>query len=391
MNTLERYIFKRVFVASMGAFLAMLSVVWVTQAVTRIDFATGSAQSTAAFLHMMVMLIPQFITLTLPFGILIGTVQVFNGFNADSELPVFASSGVHRMAILKPVMVMALMASAYVLFASHFIEPQANRAVRDIITESRTDFLTSVIQPGRFNQAERGLVIYVEEKDASNTLTGLMIADSRDPKTHLIYYAQRGIVDQSTQRELLVLENGQLHRKDMANGAVSIIRYRTYAVDLSQFANAATQPSYNFHERDTADLLSPDLNDTMVQRRPGHLRAELHKRFSEWLYPILFALVAMVMAGQPKSHRAAAISTAFLAFGGGVLYRWGGYFSYNETKTNPDMVWLLYAIPLGGILLCLWMFRYGYSIAIPDWVVHWASRLKALFSRAKAPKTVRAV
>ncbi|MEO1746367.1 MAG: LptF/LptG family permease, partial [Pseudomonadota bacterium] len=118
MTIIERYILGRVAVASAGAFAAMLAVVWVTQAVTRIDFATGTAQSAWVFLAMMGYLTPQFITLSLPFGILIGTIQVLGALNSDSELPVMASAGLGRSAIMKPVMIVAGVAAAFIALSS---------------------------------------------------------------------------------------------------------------------------------------------------------------------------------------------------------------------------------------------------------------------------------
>ncbi|MEM1378659.1 MAG: LptF/LptG family permease, partial [Pseudomonadota bacterium] len=141
MSTIERYIFKRLIVASLGAFAAMLAVVWVTQAVTRIDFATGTAQSALVFLQIMAYLTPQFFALTLPFGILIGTVNVFNALNSDSELPVVASAGVHRLTLMRPVVFISLIAGAAIFYSNHFVEPPTQRAVRDLIIEGRSDLL----------------------------------------------------------------------------------------------------------------------------------------------------------------------------------------------------------------------------------------------------------
>ena len=366
MRTVERYIFRRVAVASISTFAAILAVVWVTQAVTRIDFATGSAGSIGAFLTMMVLLTPQFITLTLPFGLLIGTVNVLNAMNADSEMPVMAGSGIGRMAFARPVLIVALALGATVFLISHLVEPRANRAVRDIVTDLRTDLMATLIQDGRFTQVENGLTIYVDRKEAGGRLSGIMIADKRDPDTHLLQFAREAIVDDSGDLSLLVLQDGQLHRTEIATGQVSIIRFQSYAVDLGRFASASGGADYLPHERETGYLLDPDPNDRSLQTWPGLARGELHRRMSEWLYPILFAMVALVLAGQPRSHRTAGVTTLVLAFGAGLGYRWGGYFAYNQIKTDGALFWLLYAIPTGGIALSALMYLRGWTVTVPD-------------------------
>ncbi|WP_158629290.1 LPS export ABC transporter permease LptF [Roseitalea porphyridii] len=366
MRTVERYIFRRVAIASLSAFAAILAVVWVTQAVTRIDFATGSAGSIGAFLTMMVLLTPQFVTLTLPFGLLIGTVNVLNAMNADSEMPVMAGSGIGRMAFARPVLIVAVALGATVFLVSHLVEPRANRAVRDIVTDLRTDLLATLIQDGRFTEVEDGLTIYVDRKDAGGRLSGVMIADKRNPETHLLQFAQEAVVDDSGDVSLLVLREGQLHRTEVATGQVSIIRFQSYAVDLARFGSATGSHTYLPHERETAYLLDPDANDPTLNTWPGLARGELHRRLSEWLYPILFALVALVLAGQPRSHRTTSIMTVVLAFGAGLGYRWGSYFAYNTIKIDGALFWLLYAVPLGGIALSVLMYLRGWTVAVPD-------------------------
>ncbi len=390
MRVIERYIFRRVAGATLGAFAAILGVVWVTQAVTRIDFASGSAGSISAFLTMMVMLTPQFITLTLPFGLLIGSVNVLNAMNSDSEMPVMAGAGIGRIAIGRPILLLSFFCGVIVFANSHFIEPAANRKVRDIVTESRTDLLSTLIRDGRFTRIEKGMTIYVERKVGGNLLQGILIGDKRDKKTHLIYHAREGLVQDRDDGSILVLVDGQIQRREVATGAVSVIRFQSYALSLDQFARVDGATTYFLHERPTAYLMNPDPNDKSVQRWPGQIVGELHRRLTEWLYPTLFAFIALALAGQPRSHRAAAVGVVFLAFGTGLMYRWGGYFAYNEIKSDASLFWILYAIPLGGISLGTFLFLTGRTIGLPDWALTLMQTLNARFNaltgRSHLPK-----
>ncbi|MEO0542853.1 MAG: LptF/LptG family permease [Pseudomonadota bacterium] len=387
MNTIEAYIFRRVFTASFSAFAAMLAVVWITQAVTRIDFATGTAQSAFVFLTIMAYLTPQLISITLPFGILVGVVNVFNALNTDSELPVVASAGVSRALILRPVMLVASFASLFVLVSNHFIEPSSNRAVRDTVVEARSDLLTSFIKEGRFERPENGLVIYVDQKNSNGQLVGLMISDTREEGAQLNYFAQTAIVTDVNGVEALAMTDGQIHRRETATGNVSIISFDTYALSLAQFGSAAGEATYFLHEQDTSYLWDVPDDDRLAQRWPGQARAELTKRFTEWMMPILFALVALAIIGQPQSHRTSGGIAMFIAFGGGMLYRWATYFAYNETKDSPDLAIVLAGIPIFGILLGLFMFLRGIEFkaheTLGHYFVQFVGQLRARFG-AKA-------
>jgi len=375
LSTIERYIFRRVFFASFSAFAAMLAVVWITQAVTRIDFATGTAQSAFVFLTIMAYLTPQLISITLPFGILIGVVNVFNALNSDSELPVVASAGVSRRAILRPVMLVASLAAAFILISNHFIEPASNRAVRDTVVNARSDLLTSFITEGRFERPERDIVIYVDQKNPDGSLTGLMISDTREEGTQLNYFAQSAVVADVNGTEALAMREGQIHRRDSETGNVSIIRFDTYALSLAQFGSAGGEATYFLHEQDTSYLMNVPADDKFAQRWPGQARAEVTKRFIEWLMPFLFALVALAIIGQPQSHRTAGGIAMFMAFGGGMLYRWATYFAYNETKDSPELAIVLAGIPIIGILIGLIMFLRGIEFKGHEFVTHYGGQL----------------
>ena len=186
MNTIEGYIFRRAVFACIGSTIAIVVLVWITQAVSRIDFATGSGGSILSFVHFMSLLVPQFLVAVLPFGLVVGSILVLNTMNTDSELPVVAGSGMSRWRVAKPFLLIGFICSTYVFVSNHFIEPSANAASRDVITQSRTDLLTTLIQEGRFTKVDRDLTIYVDRK-TNQGLQGIMISDTRDPELRLIY------------------------------------------------------------------------------------------------------------------------------------------------------------------------------------------------------------
>lgn len=352
-------------VASLGAFASVLAVVWVSQAVTRIDFATGTGAAAGTFLYMMGMLTPQFVTLTMPFGLLLGTMVVLNAMNADSEMPVVAGTGIGRLALARPLLILAMGTAAIILFLSHFVEPAANRAVRDTVTNARTDLLATLIVPGRFNAIDDGLTIYIDRKIDGSILGGIMVSDVRDEQQHLLYHARLGTIDSSTDNPVLVLNDGEIHRQDTRTGDLSIIRFQSYGLSLAQFMGGGTA-RYRLEEQPTSYMFNPDPNDRFVQNWPGQVRGELHARFSDWLFAPLMVMIALSLAGQPQSHRTAGVALMLMAFGAALGYRWASYFAYNEIKNNGGLFWLLYAVPLFGIVSGAALYLTGRKAVLPE-------------------------
>lgn len=391
MNTLQRYIFRRIAVLTLASFLAVLGVVWVTQVLSRIDFATSSGQSMFAFLKLVAVLTPQLASLVLPIAVVIGTVQVFSTMNADSEMAVMSASGVSRGMVARPVLVVAGVASLFVLVSNHYVEPLANRTLRDLLVSARTDLLTSLVREGAFTELDDDLTVYVDRRLPGNGLAGIMVSDTRDETLGLIYYAQSGAVGKIDGKEVMVMTNGQIHRKNLQDGSLSIIRFNSYAMSLAQFASAGSWTDYAPHERETVDLLRPDPNDKTFQNQPGWVRGELHRRMTDWLYPILFAYVALVVAGQTQSHRQARFNAFFLALGGALAYRWGAYAIYSANRANGDLWWLFYALPIGATLVGIVMYHRGITVAVPDRLVRaWeaiADRIRQMRVRAARART----
>lgn len=390
MKTIEGYIFRRAALACIGSTLATVLFVWTTQAVSRIDFATSNGGSIVSFLHFMALLLPQFLVAVLPFGIVIGCVQVLNAMNADSELPVVSGAGISRWRIAKPFLLIGALCSAYVFLSSHFIEPTTNSASRDVLTQSRTDLLTSLIQEGRFTEASDNLTIYVDEKTSSG-LEGIMISDTRDPKTSLIYFAKSGAVGVVDGQSLLVMQDGEIHRKSPRENNVTVIRFQSYAINLSQFSSAEGATDYFIYERPTSFLLNPDQSDKYVKQDPGLVKAELHKRMTAWLYPLLMSLVALVLAGNPRSHRTTKFSSFVLAFGTALFYYGLAQWAYNINKQDANFLYLIYLIPAFGISLSVWMYFTGRSVEAPNFVLIWFDKAVMGFKRmrvATARKTV---
>lgn len=370
MNTLQRYIFRRTITTMAASFAALVSVVWVTQILSRIDFAAVTGQSLTNFLLAIVLLTPQLMALLLPIAVVIAVVQVFTAMNADSEMAALSASGAPRWMIAKPVLLIGLLAGIFVLFSNHFIEPRASRALRDTLVALRTDLLANFLQEGVFTKLERDLTIYIDQRLPGNALSGIMVSDSRDTKTSAIYYAQSGTVGDIDGNDVLVMSNGQIHNKRLEDGSISVIRFNSYALSLSQFGSADTTQFYYPQERETIDLLHPDPDDRIFKRSPGWIRGEIHRRATDWLYPILYALVGLAIAGQTQSHRQRQASAFALAIGAALLYKGAAYSIDGANRSDGSLWWLYYALPIGAGALSSAMYFRGLKFSMPDRVMH---------------------
>jgi hypothetical protein len=112
MNLLETYIFKRMVGAFILSLVTLSLTVWMTQALREFDLVTGQGQSIGTFFRITLLLLPGLITIVSPIALLIGVIYTFTLLNNDSELVVINASGAPQKTLLKPVLVLGLVAAA---------------------------------------------------------------------------------------------------------------------------------------------------------------------------------------------------------------------------------------------------------------------------------------
>ena len=356
MTLLERYIFRRALLYTFGSLLSLVTIVWIVQALSRIDIVKTSVSTVGNIFWIAFMLLPDLASGVVPFAVVIGCVQALNALNAGSERAVIAASGAKRTVIVKPILILGLLAAALVFLVSHVIGPASSREFQNGMRTINADALTLFLQPGRFEEVQDGLVVSIA--DARGTeITGLFIADTRDEATELTYFASRGNVVEEGARSYLLLSNGQLHRRDTANGAVSVIQFGTYAFDLADLRPSNNNDWTRTSERSTADLWDPHPNDKKAQDEPEELTEELVQRFSDFLYPIAFALWALVVAARPRTNRSGPGPAMAFGLGGALVLKALGFVSLSLVDRDQGFAFLPILLPVSAIVLNAWMVR----------------------------------
>lgn len=379
MTVIQRYILRRSFIAFAGVMASTLAIVWITQALTRINLVTTSGQSLATFLHISTLILPAIIPEVLPFAVAVGVALTFSQMNNDSELVVVTAAGSSPATLARPVLVLAVCAGLASFALTNLVNPDARLRFQEMISSARGDLINLVLQEGTFRQVERGLYIQIGEQLADGELGSVFVADSRQEGVDLVYYAKRGSLGQADGLRLLVMRDGMIQRK-APGGDVSVIRFDVYSFDLSVFGPAADMRSLDPPDQTLSFLLDPDPNDPLVRRKPGEFRAELHRRLAEWSLPIVFALIAMAVAGDARSHRESRIHPLITVVTIAVAVRLLSFFAVGLAEDSPGMIAMIYGVPIGASLVALAFIVQNRTMELP---VGLLERLAAMLERLR--------
>ncbi|CCV12739.1 LPS export ABC transporter permease LptF [Mesorhizobium sp. STM 4661] len=377
MKVVERYIMRRALAVFLAALIWTLAIVWTTQVLARIDLVTDSGQSALTFFEVAALIIPSIVPIVVPFALVVAVAQTLSVMNTDSELAVINAAGASRWTIVRPIMLLALAASVFSFAVDNGVDPYARQKNRELVASSRADLLSLIIQEGTFRKIDDGLFLQIGERLPDNRLGGIFVADSREEGVNLIYYAKTGSVIERGDEKVLMMNDGVIHRETLA-GDLSVIRFTSYAFDLSAFMSASSDILLLPKDRTTQYLLNPSPNDKMYQQRPNRYLAELNQRFSEWSYSLVFALIALAVAGDARSHREARVHPLITAIAIALFVRWLGFFAAGKADKVPQYAYMVYGVPIVASAVSIWFIVSNRTMELPvawaDWMTNFASR-----------------
>lgn len=350
LSLIERYVLKKSALAVVVATAALIAVLWIVRAVQQIDVLLNKGQGIVIYLKMTTLGVPTLTAAIVPIALLIGLIHTINALNKDSELVVMHASGASRAMLFKPFIVLALLISIVVMNLHLWIAPLSMQTLRTYVTNMRADMVSIVIQEGRFRTVGHGMLFHVASRAPGGVLKGIFIHDNRNKKQTLTYLAKEGTVSEIDDRAYLILNSGQIHRRGAKDGNISIIKFNSYAFNLSDFAGGKGGKRHSQMELSTRELLFPDKQAAYYKARPGAYRAELHTRLTGGLYPIMVALMLLTFIGNPSSHRQGQVIVTIAACSAIVGVRGLTVWGEGILRTNPSIIYLVWGVPLTQIV-----------------------------------------
>jgi lipopolysaccharide export system permease protein len=378
MPVAERYILRNLLVTSGLSLATILVLVMITQVLIFLNVVTNSSEALLTLVKLVAGLVPSLASIVLPFALLIAVGHTFNRMHTDSEIIVLEAAGAPRTLQIRPVMLLAAAMSLLTLASSLLIEPYANRQVRTTIYESASNIVQFAAGSGAFHRIEDNLYLQFGGQHGDGDFSGLFIADMREAESEFIYYANRGRIVTQPDYEMLVMFDGEIHRRNARTAEVSTITFASYALDLADFGPSRGTPFYQPKERPSLEVFWPNPRDSHFQQQPHRFRGEAHRRLTEWLYPLAFGLVALYFSIGARSNREEQLLGLGAAVATALAFRGGGFIFLNDAGRSAFASFMLYFLPLSCIGLFGWLLLSGRRARIPQ---RWLDRLSTAVTR----------
>lgn len=351
---IERYVMWKGLFAFLLTTITLTAIVWITQALREIDLVTAKGQTLQLFLLISSLAIPSLVVVLAPIALLIAILYTMNALHQGSELVIIAAAGGSPKRVTRPLLWLSLFVALGTAFLSIYVAPAGLNQLRGHVIQVRADLISSIMIPGAFTDVDDGLMVHIKERSVDGFLGGILISDTRNPDISFQYLADRGALVETGPSTYLVMQNGNIVRREKLQNSSSIIEFESYAFDLSQFRERTAKAGYRSKERSTTELLDDLFNpDAEEKDRSRELSAELHSRFVAPLYAFCFAMVAMLFMASPQTTRTGQGVAILSATTVAISIRGLGFAAESLAENSAVGILTLYAIPIGTTIICL--------------------------------------
>jgi lipopolysaccharide export system permease protein len=259
-------------------------------------------------LHLLYLLLPQFLTLTIPMATLLSVLLTFHRLSSDNEITALKASGISLYQMIPPILVFAFITYAVTTLLSLYSVPRANEASRALLYEVASTKANAGVRERVFNDDFDGLVLYIEQvKPKTLSWENVFISDSRNPAEVHTIFAREGEVLSDPQALALTLrlKNGSIHKLGKDPQAYQKVEFNTY--DLRLHLKTGLQGKKT-EEKHPADMTLGELIRSIhsLKAKTADTKTQwvkVHEKFSIPFACLVFGIIAVPLGLQSKVSR----------------------------------------------------------------------------------------
>ncbi|WP_114953480.1 LPS export ABC transporter permease LptF [Sphingosinicella terrae] len=301
---IDRYLAKLILVPLIGTLTLAAMLLLLEKMLRLFDFVVSEGGPVNVVWRMLANLIPQYLGLGIPIGLLLGVLLAFRKLALSSELDAMRAVGLSYGRLLRVPYIFTGALLALNLAIVGFIQPYAEYAYEGLRFELRSGALGASIRVGEFTDLGRRMTLRVERSENRGTdLYGVFLrAQTRDGRS-LAVTADRGtfLATDDPNTILFRLANGRLVHDAAGFRAPRVLSFARYDLPI----DLPAIESFRGRGNGTEELTLPELvrvarNAGQAEERRNAIRANFHFRLVEVVMMLLLPLLAVALAVPPK-------------------------------------------------------------------------------------------
>ncbi|HJQ25809.1 MAG TPA: LptF/LptG family permease [Blastocatellia bacterium] len=250
LRLIDRYLIREIVPYLLLSLLLLTAIIFFHEASRFSELfvvASRNGLPMQALSRLLAALVPGILVFTLPISLLMGVLVGMGRMSGDSEIVALGASGLPRTRMLRPVMLVALVVTALMLYLTFSWLPRSVRQLTDLKSNQSLVFqgLNTEIKPRVFEESIPQKVLYIEDIDrARNQWRNVFLVDlGQDTADMTIVTANSGALRQGVRSDMpeLFLEKGMAHQTARATTPDADADAKTNGHAKEARAQAATE------------------------------------------------------------------------------------------------------------------------------------------------------
>jgi lipopolysaccharide export system permease protein len=391
LSLIDRYIARSIAIPLLGT-LVLAAMLLVLEKMLRLfDFVVTAGGPVSVVWRMLANLLPEYFSLGIPIGLLLGILLAFRKLALTSELDALRGIGFGfgRLLRVPYAYAIALMLLNFVIVG--YIEPYSRYRYEGLRFDLRSGALGAAIKVGEFNQLGKRLTLRIDRSEARGTrLMGIFVQVDDRAGTSIAATAEAGrfLATDDPDTILFRLNNGRLIQESAKFSSPRTLAFDSYDLPIKlPRVDRFRQRGDNNPELTLIEVARAAYGGGGTLKSRLAAQANLHMRLVEVLMMLLLPMLAVALAVPPK--RSSSSLGIFIAIVMVVTYhKINQYAEQAGAQGRIDPVIALWVPFLLFAALIVWMYR---TIAYkpggqPIGALEWAFAKVASAARSLLPQ-----
>ncbi|MCJ2188023.1 LPS export ABC transporter permease LptF [Novosphingobium beihaiensis] len=309
ISPIDRYIFRLVLMPMLAIFLLAASLLVLDKMLRLFDFVATEGGPIGVVFKMLGNMLPEYASLAIPLGLMLGILLAFRKLATSSELDVMRAVGLSYTRMLRVPYMITLFMVALNFANVGYLQPLARYAYEQLNYELKSGALGASIKVGEFTSLKDRIALKIDEsQDEGRRLMGIFARVANDKGQVLSISAREGrflALKGSPDTIILRLEQGQIIQDEPGQESrVLTFTRHDLPIELPQIEK--------FRQRGGAarEYLLPELmklgwSDTQSGDGRASSQANFSYRMVEVVMMLLLPLMAVALAIPPKRSTSA--------------------------------------------------------------------------------------
>ena len=309
LTATDRYIARLVAIPLLST-LALAAMLLLLEKMLRLfDFVAAEGGPVNIVWRMLANLIPEYLSLGIPIGLMLGILLAFRRLALSSEIDIFRAVGLGYWRLLRVPYIYAIILAGVNLAIVGWVQPTSRYLYEELRFDLRSGALGASIKVGEFNNLGKNLTMRIDEsRNQGNDLSGLFVFAENKKGQTIAVTAEKGQFMRTEDRNTIILRltNGTLVHDAPAYKNARVLSFTNHDIpiplpEIEKFRSRGEKG----REYTLPELVKVG-NDA---KRPSSERnaawANFHFRLVEVAMMLLLPLLAIALAIPPKRSTSA--------------------------------------------------------------------------------------